>query len=178
MKCQQTITTPFANRPFQPKPTAAVKKCNLVPLTRSNRAKYSLPRRINVKKHPEATELNWASTIQQEFIPGSQGCSTKHVNQPGPHTRNPANGPSIPMFPPTSPAAPAKVTEHSTYCAICTPLCKICLEEFAVSSDWDEDKDDQAKDKDKRQWSEPVPNQPQFLYSNDYSSEATPTLNY
>ena len=48
MKCQQTMTTPFANRPFQPKPKAAAKKHNLVPLTRLNRAKLSQPRRMNV----------------------------------------------------------------------------------------------------------------------------------
>ena len=50
---------------------------------------------------------------------------------------------------PTPPAAPSKIIEHSKYCAICTPPGKICLEEFAQSSDWDEDEEDLAKDKDK-----------------------------
>ena len=97
MRCWQTITTLFANRPFQPKPKAAAKKYNLVPLTGSNRAEL--------------------------------------------HT------PSMP--PPTSPAAPVKITENSKHCVICAPLGKICLEEFALSPDWNEDKEDQAKDKDK-----------------------------
>ena len=48
MRHQQTITTPFANRPVQPKPKVAVKKYKLVPLTRHNRAMFSLPIRVNV----------------------------------------------------------------------------------------------------------------------------------
>ena len=49
----------------------------------------------------------------------------------------------------TFPAAPAKITEHSKYCAICTPLGKICPEDCAMSSDWAEDEEDQTKHKDK-----------------------------
>ena len=51
------------------------------------------------------------------------------------------------MSSPTSPAIPANRTEHFKYYAIYTTLGKICPEEFAVSSDWDEDKKDQAKEK-------------------------------
>ena len=48
---------------------------------------------------------------------------------------------------PTSPAIlTAKITEHSKYCVICTPLGQICLEGFAMSSDWDDDEEDQTKD--------------------------------
>ena len=44
---------------------------------------------------------------------------------------------SIPS--PTSPAVPAKITDNSKYCVICTPLGKICPKEFAMSLDWDDD---------------------------------------
>ena len=57
----------------------------------------------------------------------------------------------------TSSAVPAKITEHSKYCVICTPLGKICPEEFAMSSDWDEEEEYNAKDKDQA-----APNQPTF----------------
>ena len=67
MRHQQIIPTPFAC-PVQPKPKAAVKKWNLVPLTRPTRAKLSQPRRINVGKLPEATQQNWASTIGKNLI--------------------------------------------------------------------------------------------------------------
>ena len=60
----------------------------------------------------------------------------------------PANGHSIHILI-HLPAVPAKITEHSKYCVICTPLGKICPEGFAELSDWDENKEDQAKDKDK-----------------------------
>ena len=64
----QTITTPFSNRPVQPKSKAVVKKCNLVPLTQPDRAKLSQARRINVGKLPKATQQNWASTIGKNLI--------------------------------------------------------------------------------------------------------------
>ena len=75
---------------------------------------------------------------------------------------------SIPS--PTSPVVPAKITEHSKYCAICTPLGKICLEEFAISSDLDEDEEEQAKDKDKDN------NQDQSQASPIFSTVITITL--
>ena len=68
MRHQQTITIPFANRPYQPRPKVLVKKHNLVPLTRPNRVKFSQPRRINLRKLPKATQQNWASTIGRGLI--------------------------------------------------------------------------------------------------------------
>ena len=56
--------------------------------------------------------------------------------------------PSTPS--PTSPAAPAKITEYSKYCAICTPLGIDHPEKFAMSSDWDKEKDN-TKEKDEKQ---------------------------
>ena len=56
MRCRQMIVTPFANRSFQPGPKVVANKCNLVSLTRPNRAKLSQPRRINVGPLPEATQ--------------------------------------------------------------------------------------------------------------------------
>ena len=136
MRCQQTIIAPFISRSHQPKPKAAVKKHNLVPLTRPNRAKLSQPRR----KLPKATQLNWASTIR------SQGCSTKCVNKPGPPIQRSQLMDTPSMSSPTSPAVPPKITDHSNYCAICTPHGKICQK--SLQSHWDEDEEDQAKDKD------------------------------
>ena len=53
---------------------------------------------------------------------------------------------------PTSPPAPVKIAEHSKYCAVCTTLGKICPEEFAMSSDWDEEEDQgKGKEKDQKQ---------------------------
>ena len=89
------ITTPFANRPYQPKPKITMKKRNLVLPTRPNRSKLSQVRRINVRKPPEATQLDFCIHHQQKFNPGSQRCGTKHINQRGTHTRKPANGHSI-----------------------------------------------------------------------------------
>ena len=66
MKNRQIITTPFANRSFQPRPKVAVKKHNLVPLTRLNRAKISHPRKINVGPLTEATQQNWAATLTEK----------------------------------------------------------------------------------------------------------------
>ena len=77
----------------------------------------------------------------------------------------------------TSPVVPAKLTGHSKYCPICMPLGKICLEEFAMSSDWDDDDDDEdhAKTEIKtiiRTRPKPVP----IFYSDDYHPEATQAL--
>ena len=61
----------------------------------------------------------------------------------------PIQGSQLMDNPPTSSVAPAKITEHSKYCVIFTPLGKIHPEEFAMSLDWDKEEEDQAKDKDK-----------------------------
>ena len=130
IRCQQTITTTFANRPFQAKPKAAVKKYNLVPLTRPYRAKLSQPGRINVRKFLEATQLNWASNIgnslTQEAKDAAQSMSTSLAPTQGCQLLDTQSMPS-----PTSPAAPAKITEHSIYWLICTVLGKTCLEGFS-----------------------------------------------
>ena len=63
MRHWQTIATPFAKRPVQPKCKAATKKHNLVPPTRPNRAKLSQPRRKNIGKTSEANQQNLTSTI-------------------------------------------------------------------------------------------------------------------
>ena len=145
----QTITTPSANRPYQPMPKITVKKRNLVPMTRPNRSKLSQPRKINVRKLPKATQLNWKSSISKCLTQGAkdavQNTSTSLAPIQGSQLIDTPSTPS-----PTSPAGPAKITEHSKYCAICTQLGKVCPEDFAMLSDWDEE-DDQAKDKDKDQ---------------------------
>ena len=146
---QQTISNPYVSKLYQSKPKITQKKRNLVPLTRPNRRKLSQPRKINVRKLPEGTQLNWASTIgkslTQEAKDATQCASTNLDLIQGSQLKG---TPSIPS--PTSPAAHTKITELSKYCSICIPLGKICSEEFAMSSDWKEE-DNQAKDKDQKQ---------------------------
>ena len=141
----QTIATHYANRPYQPKPKITLKKRSLVPLTTPNRSKLSQLRKINVRKLPKATQLNWASTIgrnlTQEANDVAQSTSTSLVPIQGSRLMD---TPSTPL-----PTSPAKIKEHSKCCAICTLLGKICPEEFPMSSDGDEE-DDQAKDKDQK----------------------------
>ena len=85
-----------------------------IPLTRPNRAQLSQPRRINVRKLTEATQLNWASTISksltQEANDVAQGTSASLAPIQGSQLMD---TPSMPS--PTSSAAPAKITEHSKY---------------------------------------------------------------
>ena len=134
MTSQQTITNLIVNISFQWKPKAVARKDGLVPLARPNRAKLSQTRRINVRKLPEACLLNWASIIgnslTQEAKDAAQSVSTSLTSIQGSQK---IDTPSVPS--PTSPAAHAKITEHSKYCVICTLLGKICLEEFAMSPD-------------------------------------------
>ena len=102
-----------------------------------------------MRKLPEATQLNWASTISkslnQEAKDAVQSMSTSLPPIQGSQLMDTSS-----MSSPTSPEAPAKITEHSNYCAICTSLGKICPEGFAMSSDWDEE-ENQAKVKDNDQ---------------------------
>ena len=114
----------------------------MVPLTRPNRAKLSQPRRVNVGPLPEATQQNWASTLRKakDTAHVTTSLAPIQVSQ----LMDPSSIPS-----PTSPAFSAKITEHSKYSAIYMPLGKICPEEFAMSSDWDDNKEDQAKNKNK-----------------------------
>ena len=65
LRCRQIITTPFANRSYQPRPKAtAIRRCNLVTLTRPNREKLFQPRKVNVGPLPKATQRNWLATIR------------------------------------------------------------------------------------------------------------------
>ena len=138
----QAITTPFANRPYQPKPNITMKKRNLVPVTRPNRSKLSWLRKVNMRKLPKATI---SRSLTQEAKDVAQHVSTSLAPIQGSQLMDTTCTPSH-----TSPAAPAKITKNSQYCVISTLLGKICPEEFSMSSDWDEE-DDQAKAKDQKQ---------------------------
>ena len=62
-----------------------------------------------------------------------------------PATSQPIEAPAAQC--PTSPIPP-----DTKYCAICTPMGKICPNEFPVSLDWDEDlKEEERKDNDKEE---------------------------
>ena len=53
------------------------------------------------------------------------------------------------MLSPTSPIPLVKFTEHTKYCAICTPLGKVCLKEFSMSLHWDNDKEEEEEEEEK-----------------------------
>ena len=148
MRCRRTITTLFANRYFHPKPKV-VAKCNLVSSTRLNRAKLSQLSKINVGSLSDATQWNWAATLGKAK---DVACMT--TNLAPIQTSQPMDTTST-LFP-TSSQPPIKFTEHSKYCAICTPLGKTCPKDFPMSSDWDDEEEedqvkDQSKDKDNDQ---------------------------
>ena len=92
---QQNITTPFANRPYQPKPTIAMKKWKLAPLTRPNRRKLSPTKKNQHKETSQSYSAKLGIHHQWKVNPGSQGFSIKCINQPAPLTRKPANGHSV-----------------------------------------------------------------------------------
>ena len=138
---KQIITSPFANRSFQPRPKAAARKCSLVPLTRPYRAEHSQHRQINVRPFPAATQQNWLATLKAKES-GRCGATTSLVPTQASQL---VDTPST--LSPTSPVPPN--TENSKYCAICTPLGKICPSEFPMSLDWDDD-EEEGKDQKKR----------------------------
>ena len=106
MRHWQAITTPFANRPVQPKSKAAAKKCNLVPLTRPNRAKLTQPRRVNVGPFPEATQQNWAFTFAKANNVADMTTSLACIQ--GSQLMDTSSIPS-----PTLPVVPVIITENS-----------------------------------------------------------------
>ena len=65
LRCRQIITTLFANRSHQPRPKAtAVRRCNLITLTRPNREKLSQPRKVSVGPFPKAMQRNWLTPLR------------------------------------------------------------------------------------------------------------------
>ena len=65
LNCRQVIATPFANRSYQPRPNpTAMRRHNLVTLTRPNREKPSQPRKVNVGPLPKATQRNWVIILK------------------------------------------------------------------------------------------------------------------
>ena len=136
VKCRQIIATPFANKSFQPRPKVSARKHNLVPLPRLNRAKLFQPRKISVGLLHEATQWNWAASLGKAKDAAGITTSLAPIQ-----TSQLMDTPST--LSPTSPNPPIKSSEHSNYCAICTPLGKICLKEFPMSSDWDYDEEEE-----------------------------------
>ena len=105
MKHRWIITTPLANRSFQPRPKVASKKCNLVPPARPNRTKVFQPRNINVGPLPEATPQYWAATLGK--TKDALGATTSLAPV---QTSHPMDTPST--LSPTSPKVPTQFTEH------------------------------------------------------------------
>ena len=129
MRHRQIINIPFASRSFQPRPKVTARMCNLVPLTRPNRAKHSHHRKRNVRPLPGATQWNWLATLGK--AKDVAGATTSLAPT---QTSQPMVTPST--LSPTSHVPLVKFTEHTKDCAICTPHGKICPKEFPMSSDW------------------------------------------
>ena len=134
---RQIITTPFTNRSLQPRHKIA-RKDNLVTLTRLNREKLLQPRKINVGPFPLAIQQNWLATLKAKE---AEDTATSQTPTPS----HPMEAPGI--QPPISPIPP----KHTKYCAICTPLGKICPNEFPMCLDWNdnEEEDEERKDQNK-----------------------------
>ena len=114
LRCRQFTTTPFASRSFQSRPKAtAIRKCNLVTLTRPNREKLSQPRKVNVGPYPPAMQRNWLTTFKAKEAEATASNQALTLTQP-------AEAPAI--HSPTSPLSP-----DIKYCAIYTPLGKYAL---------------------------------------------------
>ena len=65
LKQRQVITTPYANRSYQPRTKATVtKRHNLLSLTRSNIEKLSHPRKVNGGSFPKAKPRTWLTALR------------------------------------------------------------------------------------------------------------------
>ena len=94
------------------------------------------PMKINIGPLPEATQHNWAATLRKAKPAAVATTSLAPIQ-----TNQPMNTPST-----LSHISPKHPTEHSNYCAICTPLGNICLQEFPISLDWDDDEEEGKED--------------------------------
>ena len=120
LRCRQIIAMPFANRSYQPRTkTTATRRCNLVTLTRPNRKKLSQPRKVNIGPLLKATQRNWPAMLKAKEVADTSQAPTS--SQPMEASL---------MQCPTSPIPPNP--EHTKYCSICTPLWKICPNEYLV----------------------------------------------
>ena len=130
-RCRQIIANPFAIRSFQLRPKAtAIRKCNLVSLTRPNREKLSTQ---------ESKCRTLCSSYAEELAHHTQGQRSRSCSiQPSPTITPPVEAPTNQS--PTSPISP-----DTKYCAICISLGKVCPYEYHMSSDWDEDLKDQER---------------------------------
>ena len=125
LRQRQIIATPFSNRSYQPRPkTTPIRRSNLVTLTRTNREKLSQCRKVNVGPISKAKQRNWLATVmakEAEATASSQApAPTQPVEVPA------AQSPTLPLCPDTR------------YCAVCTPLEKLCPNEYPITLDCEE----------------------------------------
>ena len=111
LRQRQTITTPFANRSYQPRPKATpVRRHNLVTLSRPHKYKLSNPRKINVGYHPNFMQRNWLTMVRAKEAEAAKQAPT----------------PAQPvMASAKESAAESLAIQSPKYCAICTPLGKL-----------------------------------------------------
>ena len=69
-----------------------MKKRNVIPITRSIRNKLSQLRKINMRKLPEANQLNLASTIGKTLTQEARDVAQSMSTSLDPHTRKPPTG--------------------------------------------------------------------------------------
>ena len=140
LRQRQIITTPFANRLYQPRPKATtIRRCNLLTLTRPNREELSQSRKVNIGPLPKATQRNWLATLKakEAEVTTSSKAPTPVQQAEAPATQST-----------TSLSSP-----ETKYCAVCTPLGKLYSNEYPIALDWDEDLGDEKeiKDQDKEE---------------------------
>ena len=126
LRHRQIIATPFANRSYQPRPKAtAIRRSNLVTLTRPKRKKLSQPRKVNVGPLPKAMQRNWLITLMAKEAEAAASSQALTPTQP-------AEAP-VTQFP------ISLLSPGTKYSAIWTPTGKICPNEYPMSSDWKKD---------------------------------------
>ena len=92
LRQRQTITNPFANRSYQPRPKATpIRRHNVVTPTRPNKEKVSQPRKVNIGPLPEAMQRNWLTMVNAKEEEDTAFSKTPAPTQPAeaPTTQSP-----------------------------------------------------------------------------------------
>ena len=107
---------PYSKRSYKPRPKAtATKRCNLVTLTRAHR-EVSQPRKVNVGPLPEAIQKNWLTTLRAKEVEATASSWALAPTQPADVPANQSPNSSLSL--------------DTKYCAICTPVGKLCPNDF------------------------------------------------
>ena len=135
LKQRQVITIPYAKRSYLPRlKDTATKRHNLITLTRPNREKSSYNsqlRTVNVGPLSKAKPRTWLATLRAKELEAVAfwQASTKLAR---------------------ASANKSFLSHEDKYCAICTPLGKLCSNEFPGSQDSEDSKEEEGNDQVKK----------------------------